>query len=198
VERGLTAEGGPHEYGLPTFPSRRFVSAGGLTLVHEGLLEYELVDDGRALALTLLRCTGKLSGTDMAYRPWPAGPPLPAAGAPMQGRQVVRYAVHVGAADPYQLADDAFLPLEVAVAPGGGSRPPAGTALQVHGAEVSAVVRRGGALEMRVFNPTADETTVSLEGRRGWLVDLRGRPVEPFDGSFPLRSWGIATARLAE
>ncbi|MBV9040530.1 MAG: alpha-mannosidase, partial [Acidimicrobiia bacterium] len=27
VERGLTAEGGPHEHGLPTFPSRRFVSA---------------------------------------------------------------------------------------------------------------------------------------------------------------------------
>ena len=28
----------------PTFPSRRFVRAGGLTVVHEGLLEYELVD----------------------------------------------------------------------------------------------------------------------------------------------------------
>ena len=32
---------------VPTFPSRRFVQAGGLTVVHEGLLEYELVDDGR-------------------------------------------------------------------------------------------------------------------------------------------------------
>ncbi len=31
VERGLTAEGGPTEIGLPTFPSRRFVRAGGLT-----------------------------------------------------------------------------------------------------------------------------------------------------------------------
>ncbi|MBV9411792.1 MAG: alpha-mannosidase, partial [Acidimicrobiia bacterium] len=99
VERGLTAEGGPHEYGLPTFPSRRFVSAGGLTLVHEGLLEYELVEDGHALALTLLRCTGKLSGTDMAYRPWPAGPPFPVEGAQMQGSQVLRYAVHVGDRD---------------------------------------------------------------------------------------------------
>ena len=52
VERGLTAEGRPEEFGLPTFPSRRFVRAGGLTVVHEGLLEYELVDiderpDGR-------------------------------------------------------------------------------------------------------------------------------------------------------
>ena len=44
VRRGLEAEGRPDEFGLPTFPSRRFVSAGGLTVAHEGLLEYELVD----------------------------------------------------------------------------------------------------------------------------------------------------------
>src|SRR3546814_15674534 len=31
VERGLEAEGGATELGLPTFPSRRCVSAGGLT-----------------------------------------------------------------------------------------------------------------------------------------------------------------------
>jgi hypothetical protein len=198
VERGLTAEGGPHEYGLPTFPSRRFVSAGGLTVLHEGLLEYELVDEGRALALTLLRCTGKLSGTDMAYRPWPAGPPIPAEGAQMPGRQGLRYAVHVGDANPYALVDDAFLPLDVVVAPGGGDRPSAGTALQVHGAEVSAVQRQGGALEVRVFNPTGAEATVTIDGRRGWLVDLRGRPLEPFDGSFTLGPWGMATLRLTE
>ncbi len=44
VERGLTAEGGPDEFGLPTAPARRFVSAGGLTVVHDGVCEYELVD----------------------------------------------------------------------------------------------------------------------------------------------------------
>src|SRR5699024_812873 len=44
VTRGLTAEGGPTEVALPTFPSRRFVSAGGLTVAHDGLTEYELVD----------------------------------------------------------------------------------------------------------------------------------------------------------
>jgi hypothetical protein len=116
----------------------------------------------------------------------------------MRGRQVLRYAVHVGDADPHALADEAFLPLEVVVGPGGGGRPSVGTALQVHGAEVSAVVRRGGALEVRVFNASSEEATVVVDGRRGWLVDLRGRPVEPFDGSFPLRPWGIATARLAD
>ena len=93
--------------------------------VEPEFVQYEVVDQGRALALTLLRCTGKLSGTDMAYRPWPAGPPLPAEGAQMSGRQVLRYAVHVGDGNPYALVDDAFLPLEVAVADGGGDRPSA-------------------------------------------------------------------------
>ena len=114
----------------------------------------------------------------------------------MTGRQVARYAVRVDEGDPYALVDDAFLPLEVVVAPGSGDVPAVGTALQVHGAEVSAVVRRGGALEVRVFNAGDEHTTVSIEGRAGWLVDLRGRPLEPFDGWFALRPRGIATARL--
>ena len=49
-----------------------------------------------------------------------------------------------------------------------------------------------------MFNPTAAETTVSLDGRSGWLVDLRGRPLEPFDGSFTLGPHAIATARLPD
>ena len=44
VDRGLLAEGGPSERALATYPSRRFVQAGGLTVCHEGLCEYELVD----------------------------------------------------------------------------------------------------------------------------------------------------------
>ena len=135
----------------------------------------------------------------MTYRPWPAGPPVRAEAAQMIGPVRVRYCVHVGDADPYALADDAFLPLEVVQAPGGGDRPGRGAALTVDGAEVSAVVRRAGALEVRVFNPSDDPTTVDLGGRSGWLMDLRGRPLEPFDGRFrALRPWGIATARITE
>jgi hypothetical protein len=197
VERGLLAEGGATERGLPTFPSRRFVSAGGLTVVHEGLLEYELVDDGRALALTLLRCVGLLSGTNLAYRPMPAGPPVPVEGAQMLGRRVLRYAVAVGDIDPYALVDDAFLPLLVAAGSGSGARPAAGSALSVTGAQVSAVRRvAGGRLEVRVFNPGPGEATVDLGGRSGWLVDLRLRPVEPVAGTFRLRPGGIATVHL--
>jgi mannosylglycerate hydrolase len=199
VERGLEAEGGAHERPLPTFPSRRFVQAGGLTLVHEGLLEYELVQGGRALALTLLRATGLISGNaDMTYRPWPAGPPVTAEAAQMTGPVRVRYGVQVGDADPYALVDDVFLPFDVVQATGGGDRPERGATLTVVGAEVSAVVRRAGALEVRVFNPSDAETSVDLGGRSGWLMDLRGRPLEPFDGGFALRPWGIATARITE
>jgi hypothetical protein len=62
---------------------------------------------------------------------------------------------------------------------------------------VSSRRRVAGRLELRVFNPSDQETTVVVDGRSGWLIDLRGAPVEPFDGSFPLRPWGIATARLS-
>jgi alpha-mannosidase len=196
VERGLTAEGGPHEVGMPTFPARRFVSAGGLTVAHEGLMEYELVDDGGTLALTLLRAVGLLSGTHLATRPQPAGPPVPVEGAQLQGTVVRRYAVAVGEVDPWALADHAFVPLEVASATGLGTMPPVGSALTVDGAEVSALRRVPGGLELRVFNPTPAEVRVSVPGHSGWLVDLRGRPLEPFTESFSLRPWGIATADL--
>jgi alpha-mannosidase len=205
VERGLTAEGRSEEFGLPTFPSRRFVRAGGLTVVHEGLLEYELVDiadaaDGvpRAgtLALTLLRATGMLSRLGMALRPLPAGPMDALDGPQMLGPVDVSYALAVGDHDPWELADDVLVPLQSSGSFGGGDRPDRGTALTVEGARVSSVRRQAGELEVRVFNPTDSATTVTLQGCAGWLVDLRGRPVAPFEGSFPLRPHGIATARL--
>ena len=204
VERGTTAEGGPTERPLPTFPSRRFVSAGGLTVVHDGIQEYELVDvdgDGTAgeLALTLLRCTGILARVEVGNRPLPAGPPVPLEGPQLAGRRVLEWAVAVGDdVDPWAVADDVLLPLDVVGGVAAGHLPARGTALDVRGAEVSAVVRRAGALEVRVHNPSPATTTVELPGRAGWLVDLRGRALEPFDGSFPLEPWSLATARLTE
>ena len=205
VARGLDAEGRTDELGLPTFPSRRFVSAGGLTVAHEGLLEYELVDieegpSGRraaAMALTLLRSTGMLSRLGMAYRPLPAGPLTPVEGLQLRGRTVeARYALCVGCEDPSAMVDDAFLPLEVVYAAGGGWRPSAGSALEIEGAEVSAVRRQAGLLEVRVFNPTDRTALVRVGARSGWLVDLRGRTLAPIDGSFELRPFGIATFRF--
>jgi mannosylglycerate hydrolase len=205
VERGLTAEGRADEFGLPTAPSRRFVSAGGLTVVHDGVCEYELVDisstpDGDVagtLALTVLRATGMLSRLGMAYRPFPAGPLTPVEGLQMTGRRVsLTYALAMGHDDPYALADDVLLPLDVVTALGGGARHASGSALGIEGAQVSALRRQGGVLEVRVFNPSPTAATVAIAGHSGWLVDLRGYPVRAFEGSFELRPFGIATARL--
>jgi mannosylglycerate hydrolase len=207
VQRGLTAEGRADEFPTPTFPSRRFVSSGGLTVVHEGLLEYELVDiegtgpegagEARALALTLLRSTGMLSRLGMSTRPLPAGPMTPLEGPQLIGPIEVRYALQVGDVDPYQAADDVLVPLATTASFGGGDRAGRGAALTVRGAEVSSVRREGGLLEVRVFNPRSTPTFVELPGRTGWLVDLRGGPASPFEGGFELRAHGIATARLA-
>jgi mannosylglycerate hydrolase len=201
VERGLTAEGRSDEYGLPTAPANRFVSAGGLTVVHEGVCEYELIDiesdRANTIALTVLRSTGMLSRLGMTYRPFPAGPLTPVAGLQMTGRPVsLRYALVTGDHDPYALADEVLLPLTVVASLGGGTRPTEGAAFRVEGAIVSALRRQAGSLEVRVFNPSPDATTVSLPGHSGWLVNLRGYPEQPFEGSFDLRPFGIATVRL--
>jgi alpha-mannosidase len=202
VQRGLTAEGGPNEVGLATFPSRRFVQAGGLTVVHEGLLEYELVADraGAApeLALTLLRATRYLSRGPMAYRPMPAGPIIELAGSQAHGRHELHYGVVVGDVDPYHAADDLLVPLSVTMGAGTGTLPARHQALELGGAEVSAVRRRGTSVEVRVFNPGDDATVMQLPGRRGWVVDLRGRPIAPFDERVPLAPWQVATVVLTD
>jgi hypothetical protein len=202
VERGLHAEGGPTERALPTFPSRRFVQAGGLTFVHEGLHEYELVDIDRGgaseLAVTLLRATGWLSRGPMAYRPLPAGPEIATEGSQVQGHHTLRYGLVVGPCDPFAAAEDLHAPLMPAFGSGGGWRRPSGSALTIRGAEVISVRRNAGAVEARVVAMSEEPGLVDTGGRGGWLVDLRGRPLEPFQGTFTLRPWGIATLRFSE
>ena len=220
VARGTVAEGGPTERPLPTYPSRRFVAAGGLLVVHEGLLEYELVDlDGPdtpddagsdptagALALTLLRGTGMLSNGPMTMRPLPAGPEVATPGAQVQGPRVLRYGVALVPDDDTPIAltalplvDDLSLPLLTTWATGRGAQPPRGSALHVEGAEVSAVLRDDdGRLVVRIFDPTGVAGTARLEGHRGHRVDLRGTELGPFTGEMPLGAWEIATLRLDE
>jgi mannosylglycerate hydrolase len=215
VERGLDAEGGRTEAPLATYPARRFVQAGGLTIVAHGVAEYELTGrDGAGghageLALTLLRASGMLSQGPMATRPLPAGPLIPLEGSQLQGPVTMRYAVATGRGiDAYALADEVLVPLQVAYpgtrdgAPADPDDPersrlaPQGSALAIDGAEVSAVRRVGKGLRVRVVNPTDRPATVSLPGRQGWVVDLRDRPLEAFEGRVDLRPWGIATLAL--
>jgi alpha-mannosidase len=197
VQRG-PAEGGPHEPALATYPARRFVAAGGLTLAHEGLLEHELVDGGGALALTLLRCTGVLSRPAPDGRPNPAGPADQLEAPQMLGPHRVRYAVALGPVNPWRLADAAWLAPRVVEASGTGRLPASGTRLLVRGAEVSALHRRAGdgAIEVRLFNPADKPATAEIPGHAGWLVDLRGRRLRRWAGHFGLRPWEVATACL--
>jgi alpha-mannosidase len=215
VRRGLTAEGGPNEFGLPTFVSRRFVDCSdgdrGLALLHDGLLEYEVVDGARGpgseLALTLLRATGYLSRSELSLRPNPAGPLDPLQGPQLQGRHAVDYAVlpHRGTwrdAELHRAADTLLVPLERVRAGGGGRSAPAhGQALQVEGAEVSAVLREDASLVVRVHNPSPEPSVVSVavDGSlaHGDVVDLRGRVLDSFPGTRELGSWEIATFRLS-
>lgn len=214
VTRGTLAEGGPTEHPLATYPSRRFVAAGGLVVVHEGLLEYELValDEARpeptagALALTLLRCTGMLSQGPMTMRPLPAGPEVATPGAQLPGPRTLRYGVALHPDDGTPIAtaahryvDDLSMPLFTTWATGGGQLPATGSALTVQGAEVSAVLRdEEGRLLVRVFETTGAPGTVRVGGRSGRVVDLRGRDLGPFDGELTLGAWEIVTLHLDE
>ena len=72
---------------------------------------------GTELALTLLRCVGYLSRSELSMRPNPAGPLDPLEGPQLQGRHAVDYAVlpHRGdwrAARLHEAADEVLVPLE--------------------------------------------------------------------------------------
>jgi hypothetical protein len=205
VRRGLTAEGGPNEVGLPTFPARGFVRAGGLLVAHDGTPEYEVLTEGgagRTLAVTLLRAVGVISQGPMATRALPAGPSTPTPAAQLPGPFRADLVLHTGTRDPYEVVDDAFTPLLPAHLPGArwGDPRRSDAALTVTGAPVSALTRRpDGRMELRVFNPTATVTQVAVAGRTGAVPDLGGEPTgEPFDGTTTLGPHRILTVALDE
>ena len=180
----------------------------GVALLHDGLLEYEVVDDGRELALTLLRATGWLSRSEPSLRPNPAGPPVAVHGAQMLGEQRVQYAVmpHRGdwrAADCYGAADAFTVPFERVRGgrPGGPRRMPGRrcTSTVPRSPRCTAPRRARSSCACSAAQPTPGPVTIEHEGApaRGWVIDLAGRPVAPFEGEVELRPWQLATLQLA-
>jgi alpha-mannosidase len=82
-----------NEAPVSSAPMTTVVDAGddrtGATVIGEGLMEYEVVQDegSSAIALTLIRAVGDLSRNDLATRPsGHAGPPVPTPAAQCLGR----------------------------------------------------------------------------------------------------------------
>ena len=119
----------------------------------------------------------------MAYRPFPAGPLTPVEGLQMLGGPIeaALRAVPSAATTPTPWPTTSSC-LSRWSSARGAARGRRRGARRDQGAEVSAVRREAGLLEVRVFNPTDRATTVRVAGRSGWLVDLRGGRSGPSTG----------------
>ncbi|MFJ8022388.1 alpha-mannosidase [Streptomyces sp. NPDC096311] len=194
TERGLTAEGGWGEYPLPTFPASSFVSAGAATVLLDHSSEYELVDGGAELAVTLLRAIGSISVNIHPLRDEPAASEIAAPGAQDLGMRIAnRFAVLPSStgwqgADAVALAEDFRNDVLVTrgTAPGGGDLPDDATGLRVDGRDVlvSSVRRvtddeRGSGTEVRLaaLSDTGSVVRVSGSFTEATTVDLLGRPL---------------------
>lgn len=221
TERGLTAEGGVHEHGLPTYPSRRWVDASdgsaGVAVFHRGTPEYELVDDGSTLAITLLRCVGWLSRQGMNYRAGPAGPKLETPGAQLRGAHRLELAVypHAGdwrSGDVHAVAESFAYPLRAAgVRAQGGPLALEGGALTIEprSVQLSALRREDERTLVRVYN-ASDEPVEAMLKLGGPLASATGAVVVGILGdelaeatldastvTLPLRPWEIVTVALS-
>lgn len=211
LRRGLEGEGGHGELPLATFPAHDFVVAGGLAVLLDRVTEYEVVDDGATLALTLLRATGLLSRNRNPGRRDPAGPQLETPGAQVPGPHEVDVGLRPagGDADLARLlreADEFRVPLATIPGTGSGTRAEwvePGLEIAGEGVAVSALRREGDELEVRLSAPLGRQATASVGPRvaAARVVDLLGREVEQLtvrDGvvAAPLAPYEIRTLRL--
>jgi mannosylglycerate hydrolase len=212
VERGLTSEGGHGEVPLPTYPAYSFVDAGGVAVLLDQVSEYELVDGGREVAVTLLRATGLISRADHPYRAVPAGPIIATPQAQCLGPVRTSLAVmpHAGdwAAAGVPRAAEAYRCPPVPIGGTGGSdvalavQP--GLAVEGDGVTLTSLRRRDADwLELRVVALTDKPTTATIadrftEARRADLLGRPGLSLSTVDGrvTVDLRPWEIATIQL--
>lgn len=213
VERGLTAEAGFGEEPLPTFPASAFVAAGGVAALLEHATEYEIVDDGAELALTLLRPTGRISRNRHAHRDEPAGPQVPTPQAQCRGLRTVElallpYAGEWHESDVHTAAEAFRHPLTAlpgaAVAATGLPAAAEGLGVTGEGVVFSSARDREGLLEVRVVAQSPQPATVRMtlpglvSARRCDLLGTPGEPLTVVDGATvtELRPWEIATVQL--
>ncbi len=204
---------------VDTHPQKRFVSVSdeqrGLALLNRGLPEYEVFpaegEQGVTLALTLLRCVGWLSRSDLANRHGPAGPVIATPEAQMLGTWSFDYALY-----PYSGSWEANAALvqQEAIAfnigvwttPTGlhtGRLDPNWSFMHLEPSDLvlSAVKRAedGRGLIVRWYNPldvevTADLTTeLDFVQADGVALSEETRPSIPGEADGPTHHWRIAT-----
>ncbi len=216
VERGLTAEGGYRETPLPTYPAHGWVDAGGLAVLLDHLTEYELIEDGAEVALTILRSIGLISRNANPARLDPAGPEMQVPNAQMRGRWRMTFALYPHAGSWRE--DDVVAAAEryrhgLITAPGSADGdapwppPRAGEdAFSLEGPSValSSLRRRAdGWIEARIVNLGTEPQTSVLRSdlTEAREADLCGRPganLAVVDGSLriALRAAEILTVQL--
>jgi mannosylglycerate hydrolase len=149
----------------PTFPQQGFVSANALTVGAPGLPEAEVTAEG-VIAITLLRCAGWLSRTDLRSRRQLAGPLIPTPGAQCLQPIEAHLTLHAGL-DPAAVRA-AELGLRAVVAGEEPLAPPGASLLEIAPRDLllSALMPADteSAIVLRLLNPTdADvDATVRL------------------------------------
>jgi alpha-mannosidase/mannosylglycerate hydrolase len=184
--RELEVETKPQQSWTAVHDDRR-----GLAVVCEGLCESAVRDlPRRPIALTLFRATRRTVMTDgepagqlrgkMVFRYWIV---------PLHGKPDVSRLCRMGQQILAGLRDVQLRGRDVAQYAAGGNLPPIGGWFEVDGSAVVTSIRQvGEGLEVRMFNPTNEQTTAGL--RQGKLscvgclpkkvecVDFESRPVE--------------------
>lgn len=191
TSRGRSAEGGWGEFPLPTFPATRSVSAGGVRVLLDKLVEYEVIDgvDGGLdlLALTVVRAVGMMSVNAHPLRDEPAGSEFQVPGAQYLGTDVeLSFAIDLDEACS-AANTDAFR-LEPIIALGQRGKPtPAQVQLQTEGVVPLESLRRvPGGVEARFVNYTDAAAPLRVVADGVWVqTDLTGAvtsgPVNPYE-----------------
>lgn len=188
--RGRESEGGWGEYPLPTFPATRSITAGGVGVLLDKLVEYEVVDDSSGpdqLALTVVRSVGWMSVNVHPLRDEPAGSEIPVPGAQYLGERVeLTFAIDL---NPERLTEHAdvfrFTPLST---PGrGGEAAVSQIPFRTEGRVALESLRRvSGGVEARLVNYSDKVQPLRVATQGTWvLTDLTGAvvssPVDPWE-----------------
>lgn len=152
VERPPVGEGGDSEPPPRQWPARGHVTWDGITILTEGVVEYEVTEEG--LALTLLRCVGTISRSSLRARARAAGPDVRTPEAQMLGRHEFTFVVMEDAGNDVIACWERFALGLLSTESRGAGRPPAGgVLLELDVPALSTITRSSGPLEVRVWNP---------------------------------------------